>query len=75
MGKRLLPFRQYNEHDVVNMFALDESVLSATQSITETHSGVAGVFVKISNGNLDADPVTYGSNSYLGKTDYQLLVD
>ena len=73
MGKRLLPFRQYNEHDVVNMFALDESVLSATQSITETHSGDAGVFVKISNGNLDADPVTYGSNSYLGKTDYPFV--
>lgn len=73
MGKRLLPFRQYNEHDVVNMFALEDSVLTATQSITETHSGDAGVFVKISNGNLDLDPVTYGSNSYLGKTDYPFV--
>ena len=73
MGKRLLPFRQYNEHDVVNMFALDDSVLTATQSFTETHSGDAGVFVKISNGNLDADPVTYGSNAYLGKTDYPFV--
>ena len=73
MGKRLLPFRQYNEHDVVNMFALEDSVLSATQSITEYHSGDAGVFVKISNGNLDADPVTYGSNAYLGKTDYPFV--
>lgn len=73
MGKRLLPFRQYNEHDVVNMFALEDSVLSATQSITETHSGDAGVFVKISNGNLDLDPVTYGSNAYLGKTDYPFV--
>jgi hypothetical protein len=75
MGKRLLPFRQYNEHDVVNMFALEDSVLSATQSITETHSGDAGVFVKISNGNLDADPITYGSNSYLGKVDYPFVGD
>jgi hypothetical protein len=75
MGKRLLPFRQYNEHDVVNMFALEDSVLSATQSITEYHSGDAGVFVKISNGNLDADPVTYGSNAYLGKVDYQFVGD
>lgn len=73
MGKRLLPFRQYNEHDVINMFALEDSVLTATQSITETHSGDAGVFVKISNGNLDLDPVTYGSNSYLGKTDYPFV--
>jgi len=73
MGKRLLPFRQYNEHDVVNMFALDDSVLTATQSFVENHSGDAGVFVKISNGNLDLDPVTYGSNSYLGKTDYPFV--
>jgi hypothetical protein len=73
MGKRLLPFRQYNEHDVVNMFALEDSVLTTTQSITETHSGDAGVFVKISNGNLDADPVTYGSNAYLGKVDYPFV--
>lgn len=73
MGKRLLPFRQYNEHDVVNMFALNTGVLTTTQSITETHSGDAGVFVKISNGNLDADPVTYGNNSYLGKTNYPFV--
>jgi hypothetical protein len=70
MGKRLLPFRQYNEHEVINMFALDDSVLTATQSITETHSGDAGVFVKVSAGDLDADPVTYTSDSYLGKTDF-----
>ena len=73
MGKRLLPFRQYNEHDVINMFALDDSVLTETQSFTGTHSGDAGVFVKISNGNLDLDPVTYGSNAYLGKTDYPFV--
>lgn len=73
MGKRLLPFRQYNEHDVVNMFALNTGVLSLTESITSTHSGDAGVFVKISNGNLDLDPVTYGNYSYLGKTDYPFV--
>jgi hypothetical protein len=73
MGKRLLPFRQYNEHDVVNMFALNTGVLSSTQSITETHSGDAGVFVKISNGNLDLDPITLGNYSYLGKTDYPFV--
>ena len=73
MGKRLLPFRQYSEHDVVNMFALDDSVLSATESTTGFHSGDAGVFVKISAGNLDLDPVTYGTNSYLGKTDYPFV--
>jgi hypothetical protein len=73
MGKRLLPFRQYNEHDVINMFALDDSVLSATENITGFHSGDAGVFVKVSAGNLDLDPVTYGTDSYLGKTDYPFV--
>lgn len=73
MGKRLLPFRQYNEHDVINIFALDDSVLSATESITGYHSGDAGVFVKISAGNLDLDPVSYGTDSYLGKTDYPFV--
>lgn len=68
MGKRLLPFRQYNEHDVINMFALEDA--SVNENITGYGSGDAGVFVKVSAGNLDLDPVTYGSNSYLGKTDY-----
>jgi hypothetical protein len=73
MGKRLLPFRQYSDQDVINMFALDEAVLSETENITGYHSGDAGVFVKISNGNLDLDPVTYGSNAYLGKVDYPFV--
>ena len=70
MGKRLLPFRQYNEHEVINMFSFDDRLLTDTQSFTDTHSGDAGVFVKVVSGNLDLDPVTYGSESYLGKTDY-----
>lgn len=71
MGKRLLPFRQYNEHDVINMFALDDA--SVNENITGFGGGDAGVFVKISAGNLDLDPVTYGTNSYLGKTDYPFV--
>jgi hypothetical protein len=71
MGKRLLPFRQYNEHDVINMFALEDA--SVNENITGFGSGDAGVFVKVSAGNLDLDPVTYGSNSYLGKTDYPFV--
>jgi hypothetical protein len=55
------------------MFALNTGVLSLTESIVGNHSGDAGVFVKISNGNLDADPVTYGNNSYLGKTNYPFV--
>ena len=71
MGKRLLPFRQYNEHDVINMFALEDA--SINENITGFGAGDAGVFVKVSAGNLDLDPVTYGSNSYLGKTDYPFV--
>lgn len=71
MGKRLLPFRQYNEHDVINMFALEDS--SVNENITAYGAGDAGVFVKISAGNLDLDPVSYGNNAYLGKTDYPFV--
>lgn len=71
MGKRLLPFRQYNEHDVINMFALEDA--SVNDNITGYGAGDAGVFVKVTAGNLDLDPVTYGTNSYLGKTDYPFV--
>ena len=36
-------------------------------------NGSAGVFVKVNAGNLDLDPITYASHSYLGKTDYPFL--
>lgn len=71
MGNRLLPFRQYNEHDVINMYALDDAYVN--ESIVGYGSGDAGVFVKVTAANLDLDPVTYGSNSYLGKTDYPFV--
>ena len=68
---RLLPFRQYNEHDVVNMFALQDA--DVLESTTGDGKGSNGVFVKITNGNLDQDVITYGSNDYLGKTDYPFV--
>jgi hypothetical protein len=71
MAKRLLPFRQYNEHDVVNMFALETG--SVNNSITDVGNGDNGVFVKIKQGNLDNEPVSYAQNSYLGKTDYPFV--
>jgi hypothetical protein len=36
-------------------------------------NGSAGVFVKVNAGNLDLDPITYGTNAYLGNTDYPFL--
>jgi hypothetical protein len=44
---RILPFRQYNENDVVNFYSLNEV------------TGAAGSLVKVSNANLDQDPVNY----------------
>lgn len=69
MAIRLYPFRQYSDHDVINMFASD--TVDSTPSTNG--NGSAGVFVKVSAGNLDSDPITYASNSYLGKTDYPFI--
>ena len=71
MALRLLPFRQYNEQDVVNVFALQNA--DVLESTTGDGKGSNGVFVKITDGNFDQDVITYGSNSYLGKTDYPFV--
>lgn len=68
MALRLLPFRQYDEQDVVNVFALQNA--DVLESTTGDGKGSNGVFVKVTDGNFDQDVITYGSNSYLGKTDY-----
>jgi hypothetical protein len=71
MSLRLLPFRQYNEHDVVNLFALEAGdVLADTNT---DGSGSNGVIVKVTDGNFDQDPIVYASDSYLGKTDYPFV--
>ena len=77
MALRLLPYRDYDEHEVVNFFSLAgaESDFVRLDS-NPTSKGDAGVFVKVSNGSLGPagkDPMdvttdTYGS--YLGKKDY-----
>ena len=69
MSLRLYPFRQYSEFDVINLFASD----TADTSPSTNGNGSAGVFVKVSAGNLDQDPITYAANSYLGKTDYPFI--
>jgi len=68
MAIRLLPFRQYDDNDVVNMYALVDDAVN--DNVTGVGTGDAGVFVKVSAGNFDLDPVSYGSDSYLGKTDF-----
>jgi len=71
MALRLLPFRQYDEQDVVNLYALESSL--ALASTTGDGAGSNGVFVSVSTGNFNADTVTYGSSDYLGKTDYPFV--
>jgi len=71
MAIRLLPFRQYDDQDVVNMYALVDA--GVNESVTGVGTGDAGVFVKVSAGNFDLDPVSYSSDSYLGKTDYPFV--
>jgi len=72
MSLRLYPFRQYSESDVINMFASD--TVDATPSTNG--NGSAGVFVKVSAGNLDLDPIQYTATDItntLGKADYPFL--
>jgi hypothetical protein len=71
MAIRILPFRQYDENDVINMFALNSAYVN--ESTTGSSHGDAGVFVAVDSADFNADPVTYGTDSYLGKTDYPFV--
>lgn len=70
MALRLLPFRQYSDNDVINMFALGSSYVNT--NVTGSSYGDAGVFVTQLAADLNADTITYDSTyaSYLGKTNY-----
>ena len=46
---RLLPFRQYDDNDVINFYSLD------------TITGEAGSVVRVSEADLDKQPVEYRS--------------
>ena len=71
MGLRILPFRQYDENDVVNLFAAksgqEVDQLDDALSTAKVHGGV---FVQVEVGDLNNDPIEYGTDSYLGKTNY-----
>lgn len=81
MAIRLLPFRDYDEHDVVNLYRMDGAkgdFIDLSDGTRRSNvKGDAGVFVKVKNGALnpangDWDPVDIATNpaSLLGKTDY-----
>lgn len=70
MALRLLPFRQYVEQDVINLYSLDTTGLSAALANPETDGGnAAGTLVEITKGDFDAG-IEYVNDSYLGKTGY-----
>lgn len=69
--KRLLPYRNTNEKDIINCYALDDTYIN--NSTTGTGFGDDGVFVTVSAGNLDLDPIAFSTDSYLGKTDYPFV--
>lgn len=78
MAIRLLPFRQYNEHDVINLFRASDAIIGSIP--TDAASGVAapnrngqhdnGLIVSIDSADFTKEPVEYGTEAYLGKTDY-----
>jgi len=83
MANRLLPFRQYNEHFVINLFSLDLSGLTSAADLADfkhsDSSGIhdAGLLVKVSDAGSDIgagySDDGKGSdilNAYMGKTDY-----
>jgi len=58
MAKRILPYRDYSEHDVLNLFSLDTSTEAAGfAGWTEVASGDhdSGVVVKVKTGELPGD--------------------
>ena len=66
MALRLLPFRQYAETDVINMFALQQADLNV--GTMDAGSGDAGVWVQVTQGGLNDGPTTYDNQyqTYLG---------
>jgi len=71
MALRLLPFRQYDEQDVVNLYALETGAALANTTID--NEGSNGVFVKITTGDFNAEPVAYTAHSSLGDTSAPFL--
>lgn len=69
MALRLLPFRQYSDNDVVNMFANQ----NVDTSPSTNGFGSAGVMVKVLSGNLNKDVIDLIDSSYLGNTSYPFL--
>ena len=69
MAIRILPFRQYDENDVINMFAFQGQV---NANPSETHSD-AGMIVQVASGDVTGgyNPTQLAANSdLLGSSNY-----
>jgi hypothetical protein len=71
MSKRLYPYRSIDPRDIVGSYALADSWVNNNTS--GTGYGDEGVFVSVSAGDLSLDPITFASDSYQGKTDYNAV--
>jgi len=72
MAQRLLPFHtQVDPYAEINLYALEDAYVN--NSISGTGFGDMGVFVTVSAGDLNLDPVSFSSDSYMGKTAYNGL--
>ena len=61
MALRILPFRQYAEQDVINLYALKGTDVNS--QLDTKGNGDAGVFVSVYNGKLEDGPITYASSN------------
>lgn len=70
MALRILPFRQYIEQDVINLYSLDTTGLDTAMGDPSVDGGnAAGTLVEIVNADFDKG-IEYTNDSYLGKTNY-----
>jgi hypothetical protein len=67
MAIRILPFRQYDENDVVNLFSMDE----VNSKPSDTNAD-AGMLVSVSAKDMDKDPVELNAadGGLLGERNY-----
>tara|TARA_R110000824_G_scaffold205773_1_gene390661 strand:+ start:89 stop:766 length:678 start_codon:yes stop_codon:yes gene_type:complete len=66
MAKRILPYRDYSEHDVVNAFSLDTASATLTSWVPNNTSNGdwdAGVIVAVSAGSLPGDSPAHQKDS------------
>lgn len=71
MAKRILPYRDYSEHDVVNLFALDVSGATLSNMVPGSSGDFdAGVVVQVSAGALPGDTPSTLDNTPGGLRDY-----